>query len=870
MRRLRRLLGLLLRRADFERGLDEELRFHLDMRVEQLAGAGIDRAEARRRARLELGMQELHRDAARRAWRLDLVDGPLQALKLALRSLRRAPSYAITAVCVLAVPLALGVLLYALFSAYALQAPPVERPERWFYLDGRTARAQPVGMFGAAEAAALVARPPGGVEGLYSARGLDAALATDRDHRGMGEAVSDNFFALARLPASAGRLWWGDDDPRDRDTLLLSARGVEKLFGDGVDPIGRRVDVAGKAFSVIGVVGAGYSGLMPIGALYWIRTQDLPEHARFGGPEHLRTEIGGFTREGVSLDAVTAALSAGAAALTLERDAELQLTAIAAVQRRGLLREHDRAEAILAGVPVAILVLLILAVAAANLANLVLARFSSRRHDLALRAAIGASRRRLFLEMLAECMLLGQLAALLALLLVALLMQPVHDAVFGLISEFGFDLHTLHLGWDAALFCSLLGLLAAVGFGALPAWWLTAPFAAGGGADPDAAALKKSEPRGLRGGLMTLQLTGSIFLVVIAGLVASNARVTRDAVIGFDPEPMVALNGTEDGGRLARELALLPYVAGVSATSSVPFMQPLPRADAVRDGRSDRLQVRYVDAAWWPLLGIDLEAGRRFTSAEGDEAPVAIVSARAAQLLWPGLSPLGRSMRLQGDERWGWRIDRSVEVVGVARDVASGWLFGDPLRAVVYLPAQAGSAEAPTLLLKLRDASLAQVAALERDCLRIAPAASCRPMRMADALSIQRLPATVASRLSGALAWLALGISCLGLYGLVSYAIVRQRKELGVRLALGAQAGQVVRHVMRGAVRPLLLGLLIGLPIAWTVAGALGALTEHIRAFSLDVFVVQPLLLVAVALLACWLPARRSARIAPSECLRAD
>src|SRR5690606_6001183 len=159
-----------------------------------------------------------------------------QSLRLAWRSLWRTPGYTLTAVGVLTFPLALGVLLYALFSAYALQMPPVTNPERWFYIDGRTDTGRVVALFTAAEAAALVADPPAQVEGLYSARPVSAMFTTDRDHRGLGEAVSDTLFNLFGLPAAQGRLWFGGDDPRDRDTLLLSARGAEKLFAAGVDP----------------------------------------------------------------------------------------------------------------------------------------------------------------------------------------------------------------------------------------------------------------------------------------------------------------------------------------------------------------------------------------------------------------------------------------------------------------------------------------------------------------------------------------------------------------------------------------------------------------------------------------------------------
>ncbi|MCB1554719.1 MAG: ABC transporter permease, partial [Xanthomonadales bacterium] len=700
-------LRRLLQRRRWEQDLDAELELHVSLRAQQLRDEGCDEVEALRGARLELGMREMHKDAARRAWGMHAVDAVQQSVLLAWRSLRRSPAYAATALVVLSVPLALALLLFALFSAYAWQTPPVERPERWLYLEGKTADARTIAYFSEGEAAALVTDPPAAVEGLYSHRPIAEVLTSDRDYRGLGEAVSDNYFALNGIPAASGRLWFGRGDARDRDTLILSARGRDKLFGVGAEPVGRRLDVAGKAFTVIGVAGREFEGLQQVGALYWMRAIDRPATAGYGGAESLTSEVSGFLREGASFDGVAAAWVDRAPSLSLARDTGARLTRIEARHRTGWLREADRAEAMLAGTPIALITLLILAVASANLTNLVLARFSARRHDLALRAALGCGRWRLFGDLLVECLILGLLAAAVAVVLVLGLMQPIHDAVFGLLAEMGFDLHKLHFGAGNVVFALALGLFAAVCFGALPAWWLTAPFAGGGRADPDAGALKRSEPKGLRGGLMTVQLAASVFLTIVAGLVVANARVTRDVQLGFQPEPMVALGGAVDGGVLARQLATLPNVVAVGATSNIPLMRPLPAVDVLQSGQSDRMRLRFVDAGWWDMLGLRTVAGRLFRQGESAAAGSAILSERAAAALWPGQSPLGRRLQLRTpEEESSPDVAREVEVVGVVPDVASSWLFGDPLGSVVYLPATVGSAEAPTLLLRLRESSM--------------------------------------------------------------------------------------------------------------------------------------------------------------------
>lgn len=869
--RIRILLNTLFNRRRFERELDDELAFHLDCRIEQLQRDGLDAVEARRRARIELGMRELYTDGVRRARGLEPFDRLLMATRHAWRGLSRSPGFLITAVLVLAVPLAAGVVMYGLFAAYALNTPPLERVERWVYAEGRDADGRLISNFHTVEAAALLADPPPALEGLYSHRGATLPLHGLRPAKGMGAAVSDNFFRLTGVPARMGRLWLGDDDQRDADSVILTERGWRKLFDGAPDVVGRSLQIGGRSFSVIGVTDRGFSGIMPIATLYYLRAGDYATLHAEDDPNLLDVEVGGFARNDANVEAASAALAARAAALTVTRDPDLQLVRIDVQPREGVLREADRQEMLLAGLPVALAVLLMMAVAAANLANLLLARYAARRHDLALRAALGAGRLRLFFHLLGESLLLALVAGLLAVLLAALLMQPIHHQVFGLLAEMGFDLLEVPFHASSIVFALGLAMFAALLFGGLPAWWMTAPWASRSAGKPDIAALKRGEPRGLRGLLMGVQVATSVFLMVLAGLIAGNARDAERVGLGFDPQPLVSVRGAIDDGRLAEHLRRQPGVAEVSATSGMPFMRGLPRVAAVRDGRSDVVQLRYVDAHWWAALGVAPRAGRGFSAHEPADSPIAVVSARAASLLWPEGQPLGRRLQLRAEDGSGnATLDRRVEVVGVAEDLATGWLLGDPLRAVVYLPAVAGSEQAPTLLLRLNDGSPRAIAAVHRACAELAGEVDCSPMRLSDAVRLQQVPFAVARWLATSIAWVALAISCVGLYGLIGYAVVQQRRALGVRLALGAQRRDVVRHVMRGAVRPILIGVLVGLPIAFALARAIASVTDRLRTFDVQAFITDPLLLVAIALLAAWLPARRSATIPPSESLRSE
>lgn len=861
----------LVHRQRFETELEEELAFHLQARTQRLLEQGLDASAARRQARLELGMVETHRQAVRQARGLSLWDGCTQALRLAWRSLRHTPGFTLTAVAVLSLPLALGVLLYTMFATYALSAPPIERPQSWLYLEAEQVDHQPQSDFSVVDAHRLLADPPPQVEGLFThAPVWEAVTVAGTGHRGLGAAVSDNFFALHGVPPLSGRLWFGADDPRDEDTLILTERGWHKLFDRAPQAVGRSVQIGERSYTVIGVLGRGFVGIMEVGTLYYVRDQDRPRVVA-ANTYAAMVEVGGFLRDGASLAALNGALHGRASTLATDLPPAERLATVRAVQRHGILREADRQEALLAGSPIAVVALLILVVASANLANLVLSRFAARRHDLALRAALGAGRLQLFAHLLTECLLLGLLGGIVALLVVLGCMQLIHDAVFGLLSEMGMDLLPLRFGVDAAWFALALAVFAALCFGGLPAWWVSGHSMGARSGSGATIVVARVQRRGLRGVLMTVQLGLSVFLVVLAGLVATNARQAAKADLGFDPQPLVALRAAADVGALARVLRQQPGVLAVAATSGIPFLKQMPVVNVRVAERSERLRVRYIDAHWWDTLALRAPTGRAFRSADETAATTALLSRRAAELLWPGESALERSLQLlppAGEDGQPSVTERQVQVIGIMDDLSTGWLIGEAERAVVYLPAPVGSAEAPVLLLRLADTRPARVAQLHQACRDLDVEQNCQPIRLTDALRVQRAPFAVAATLATTLAWLALAISCVGLYGLVSFAVEQQRRELGVRFALGARHREVLLPVMRGALKPLGWGLLLGMAASWAGSRLLAQFSEYLRHSSLEAFLFDPLILVLIALLAAWLPARRATRVAPTECLR--
>jgi predicted permease len=886
--RLLRWLKDVVARRRVERELEAELDFHLQTRADQLQAQGLDRAEALRRARIELGMLELHRDGVRAARGLAWVDALGSDLRYAARSLIRSPLYTLTAVGVLTLPLAAALLLHAIFATYALQSPPIERVERWVSLEGRSEEQARFSQFNADEAEALVRAAPAAFEGLYSVRTLGHPLLVDtRLQKGMGAAVSENFFQLLGVGARMGRVFAAEQDA-DRFGVVLSENGWEQLFERAPDVVGRSLDIEGHRFEVIGVADRGFNGSHPIAQLYFIRHVD---HSYLFGarPADLLHTVSGFLAPEATARLATEQLASRVAALSAARPEYMRLDAIEVERQFGRLGAADREELMLASLPAGIAVLLMLLIGSSNLANLVLARFAARAGELGVRSALGASRARLLSRLLVECGLIGAAATLLALALAGLLLAPVHARVFGLLAELGASLVVVHLGWDSVLPALLLAVTCTLAFGLLPALAVTRRSGLDGGASSLSQGLRSTTAARLRGGLMVTQIAASCFLLVVAGLIAANARNAVDTPLGYTPERLLGLAAGSAPALRRQRLLELPQVEAVGASSHMPLMgEPLRGAVRTVDGSGAALsltaQIRPVDSEWLRLLNLQPLRGR--LPYPDESGSVALLSRSAAEGLWPGEDPLGRTLDLieekevwnsasasadaDGVTRETLESTRRVEVIGVVPDIATGFLFAGTDGPVVYTPARLGDPALASLLLRLSDTRPETIVAVYRACADGTSSSECAPLRVSSALRIQRLPLMVAAEIAQALGAIALAISCLGLHGLVAYGVQQRRRELGLRLALGASRARLIATVMRDARTQIALGLAIGLPLAFALTRALAQFTDRITLLDPLAFLGVPLLLAVLAALAAYLPARASTRIDPAESLRAD
>lgn len=860
----------LTRRRRFEAELEAELAFHLEARREDLIAQGMAPELAQRQARIELGAKELHRDACRQARGLDFVDNLQRDLRYALRGLVRNPGYSVTALGVLGIAIAANAVLFALFNAYALRSPPLERIERWVSVDSQNQQARLLDKWTPDDADALLRDVPPMFEGLYAFRGLRLPVQAAVTRTVSAESVTDNYFELLGVHATRGRTFRSGRESAAEPGVVLSDLGWRRLTNSNPDPIGLSVNVAGRSFEVIGVMPPEFTGLTVNSSLLWLREADYRAMnlTRDGHP--LEIDVGGFLREGASGAEAVAALTPRVLAGNAAREEWLQLSTVRVEPRRGFLRSDERAEIILLGIPVGIAFAMLLMVAAANLANLVLARFSARQRELAVRVAVGAPRRRLVAQLMTESVLLATIAAGFGYLVAWLALKPLNSALFGLMGELGYDMIDVAVDARVLLYGLGLSLLAALTFGGVPALLATAPWRRGGAAQPGMGALQRAGQSRLRGVLMVAQLVASVVLLVIASLAASNAQRAEQVALGYDPTRLIALKTPTTTPALAAELRGLPQVEAAGGTSSV-FLMGAGAPLEVRVGeRSDVLAARRVDAAYFDTMQLEALRGRALRRSDESGHAVVAISRRTAERLWPGEDALGRLIEVGEQKNFAGLHPGRYEVVGVIEDVVGGWYVGGVDASALYFPAALGDPDLGNVMLRVRDASPVAQEAIRAACARAAPTQTCELMPLTSAFRFQRMPFVIASSVAAALGWTALGISCLGLYGLVSYLVLQKRREIGVRLALGASSARVARQMLHQAGRQIGLGLALGLPIAFGLSRLVASLSEQIRVFDLVSFALVPLLLGALALLAAWIPARRTAAIAPTVALREE
>jgi predicted permease len=890
------------RRGRWDTERTRELESYLAHEYDDNRARGMTHDEALRAARLKLGNPTLVREEIYQMNTIGILESCWKDLSYATRVLRRNPTFALVAILTLALGTGANTAIFQIVDAVRLRQLPVPAPHELVAVGidthdkGRTGR--------------FLSRRPLMTNPLWERiqteqQAFSSMLAWGSnvfDMSNGGESrplygmwVSGRFFETLGVPALIGRVLTESDDRRGCGApgLVLSHGFWQRQFAGDPHVLGRSLTLDGYPFEVVGVTPPSFFGV-EVGRTFDVAAPLCAEPLVVGAesaldrPDYWKLDIMGRLKPDWTLERASAhlaAMSPGLFAATVppRYDAATAkdyqaFTLVAADAGRGvsnLRRAYATPLWLLLGVTG-----LVLLVACANLANLMLARATSREREISIRLAIGASRMRVVRQMLAESLVIATIGAALGLLLAGWLSQT-------LVSYLSTDGNRVYVSmstdWRAFGFAALLAVSACLLFGLAPAWQAT-------GANPQSAiqassrtATDSRERFGLRRALVIVQVALSLVLITGALLFGRSLRNLMTLETGFQTTGILIANLDFRRAKVPPEARSAMFELIMDRVRSVPgvryatdaFMVPVSGSGwnnhLVIDGvpHQTMTNLNGVGRDYFRALGTPILDGRDFDRTDRPEStPVAIVNESFARTFFPGRHPVGQSFQIQaptGEPR------PLFHVIGLAKDTKYNDLR-EPFGPIAYVAASQEREKGEFLQIVMRaDVALSAISgAATREIAAVAPSAIVQYATMEtlvrDSLVTERLMAT----LSGFFGGLAVLIATVGLYGVMSYLVTRRRREIGIRIALGADRRMVVRMVVVEAGVLLAAGLAIGIGLAIVSARSASALLFGLEPSDPVTVVLGTLLLAIVSLLASWLPARRAARLDPTLALREE
>ncbi|HEX8209122.1 MAG TPA: ABC transporter permease [Longimicrobium sp.] len=870
--------------------IDRELDFHLAELADELVAGGMSEGEARREARRRFGNPAVQRERTRDVDVMVWLESMGADLRYAVRSLRASPGFALAAVLSLALGIGANTAIFSLVDAVLLRSLPVSRPEELRQVsmgEGDNTFSNPLWeeIRDRQEAFSSVT--------AYSSNRFEMARGGE-SRRVDGAWVSGAYFATLGVGPAAGRLLGAADDRRGCPAVAVLAHAFwRSAYGGDHGVVGRTISLNGTPVEVIGVAARGFSGLevgraerifVPICA------QDAMDPVGDGGlSERGRWYLQIVGRRAPGLDDAALATRLAAVAPSVfaatvpdyypekarREYLRTALTARPAANGDSALRESYRT-ALLALMGVVVLVLI---VACANLANLLLVRGTVRRREIAVRIAIGAGRARLIRQLLTESMVLATLGAALGVLFALWSTRLLMSLLSTSSRPVWLD---LSLNGRVLAFAAAVTLVTSLLFGLAPAWQAARGEPHGllrGQVRGTDAALGRGAGRALVVGQMAL----SMVLVVGAGLLLSTFSRLQRLDPGFDPEEVLIVSVGGSARQLSpparramqqqvlERLRALPGVRGAGAADLTPIGGSMWNTDIKVDGyqpaKPDDTMVwlNAVGDGYFAAMGTRLLAGRDFAPGDREgSAPVAVINQAMARRIFGAAQPVGRRIRYSA----GPMEPIEVEVVGVVEDAVYRSLR-DGGEATMYLPA--GQQEKAPLNFVVRGGDprslVRPVGALLRDA---APGAVFELRTLSDQVAAsllrERLLATLAAFFGG----LALLLAVLGLYGTVAYSVARRSSEIGIRMALGAPGRRVVRMVLGDMVRMVAPGVVLGVVLSLAMSRFVSSFLYGLEATDPAVMGVAALVLALAALAAGAVPATRAARVDPMVAVRAE
>jgi predicted permease len=884
-------LTALFRRHRFDRELDEEIRFHLELEAMQRAAAGTGPKEASYAARRRFGNVTVVREETRSMGLAGIVDTIGQDLRYAIRSLKKSPIFTLVAVSSLALGIGANTAVFGMLHALLLVPLPVERPEELVQL-ARTRPGTPERTFDAAEYVQLRDSIILRQMAAWWSNGAGIEANGAQMYSG-AHAVSGTYFSLLGLRPLRGRFITAADEERAAPVAVVSFDFWQSTLALSDSVVGTQIRINDQSVTIIGVTPQGYRGIefpgrfqvavpLSLASTIWPSEQRSPRLTPVNVVARLRS-ADRFDATATVLNArfqriAKSPMMGARSGDSAERLALLDISRGISAGKFDLREIFGRVLGTLMGG-----VLVLLLIACANIAGLQLARGAKRRRELAIRLSVGASRWRVVRQILSETMIIGAVggAAAIAVAFAAtgLLARSLPENMAMLSAMVQLRPSPMVLAFTFAV-----AILTIVLCGLVPALRVTR--VAIGSVLTESSQTISGGSRGRLGdALIVVQLALALLLTDGAVLFARSLRALRSFDGGFDTSNTLTVSIDARGTALAHAplapiametldrarrmpgvrtagLATITVVAGGrTMTSSVDVLGAVTAPDVDRSVELNSVSNDFVRA-----VGIRVVRGRDFTAAEvASAARVAMVSEAFVRARFGGREPLGQRVRLNQNDPW-------LEVIGVTGD-ARYLDIRSPANPMLYVPFTVTAGAWPNITLNVRTIGdpLVLAPALRREIDRIAPGIRiARFSTLTEQMDQVLMRERFAAALSSFFGALALSLACIGLYGLMTYVVGRRTNEIGVRMALGARSLDVLRLIMRDAAVLTAIGVVIGLSVAVPMGRVLGGQLFGVDPGGIVSLAIPSLLLAGAALLAGFLPARRASHTDPRIVMRAD
>ncbi len=812
-----------------------------------------------------------------------------QDLRYGARTLRRNPGFAVVAILTLAIGIGANVMIFSIVNGVLLKPLPFPASGRvvtiWETDPNRNLTR------GTASAAEFLDwRDMNQVfQELSAYRGLSFAISGGGDPEQVwGSQVSGNFFRMLRVTPIVGRDFTPEDEQAGRDQVVILGYGLwQRHYGGDAGIVGKTILLDEKPYTVIGVLPRGFSlyGTLPDFELWKPFAFNRAQLDR----ENHELVVFGRLRDGVPVS------QANAEMVTIQEQLKKQYPAFDQQNGIRVVGFHDelvsslRPGLLLLLVAVAVVLL----IACANVANLMLARAAVREREIALRVSLGAGRRRIFRQLLTESALLSLVGAAFGILFAYGGLHILHDVVLS-----GQGARIPHPEWiaiDGTVlgFTVLVSVAAGILFGLAPAIQISR------------SALFESLKEGGRGStagrhsqlarsvLVVSEVTFSVMLLVGAGLLVRSFALMLAEPMGFDPanlltaQVIVPDTHYADGPHISNfyqaVIERLNGIPGVTSASAADFL-PLTRWTAFCDfdiagrasppaGKHFTAQYRVADWRYLPTMGVPVKEGRGFLSSDGPNSEgVALVNETLAQRYWPNQDPVGQRVRMiipatlnfwEPIPREGW-----LTIVGVVGDIRD-WAWAEPKTGQLYLAEAQNPSRLMSLVVRSGDDRAQLTTAVRRAVASVDPSQPVTEVKtMDDYLAVAFSQRRLNMSLLAFFAVVAALLAAIGIYGVMGYAVTQRSHEIGIRMALGAEPGDVLRMIVGDGMKLTCMGLSLGILGSLLVMNILESQLYGVKARDPLTFIAVSASLALVALAACYFPARRATKVDPLVALR--